>query len=974
MSRKTSELQAQLRWTAEPGGIRFRVVAADGRDLAVTEWGAAAIKTDGGPGSVAPLLGLVEDAVVDAAGESDVLVPHAIVAALSPSQIRQLGLPPAAPFVLNIQGKGVLSSPSFRFRHQLQNATGVPVMGARRNGVLLQAGSAAYTVLDPLFSLIEGMEAYNATPEVEMDERFAVWQRLQALLPEDALVDHNLKSMNIARADAVTIDPGADDQFDPVLLGQARLSADEAERGEQATPSELLPPAAHQSFADRFKSFADGRRRYALAGNWFVMVPEALRDVLGVMREIQQLPPERRRAFLANPHAQLKERLGERVPDEEVEALFQETPTFLSARIERLGEWSPKLHAFLAEGTTEWLPSDQGPPGDGVPGGDASRGKLVSVPTDHGVFKVPQGAVPDVIEQLEAARGRGAASIDWQGQQIPTDEATTAAFERVRTAPGKDSPSDPTAAPALAPIIKDNIGSLDFVADKRRRAGDVGGIPALLQTKLFPHQTDGLRWLQEHWASGSPGSLLADDMGLGKTAQALAFLSWMNEQTARKEPGKPHLIVAPTGLLRNWEAEAEQHLAEPGLGYLFRAYGKDLKTLAALPGVDRRRRMREQIRWVLTTYETLRDKINLFIDVPWRVVVFDEAQKIKNPGARVTDMAKSLDAELTVALTGTPVENSLSDLWCIVDAVHPGLLGSHDDFKSTYAIATADSDPSTLAPLKEKLEHEPRPPLLLRRLKQEHLDGLPAKHMHVEQRVMPRAQAAAYDQVVGAARSRQGEAGSMLEALHQLRRVSLIANELGPNGLTDDDVAASARLSALVEVLDQISAVGEKALLFVEFLQLQEALLPYLRQRYALQRDPLRIHGGTPGPRRSAHVKQFQSGPEGTFDVMVLSPKAAGVGLTLTAANHVIHLSRWWNPAVEDQCTDRVYRIGQQRDVHIHIPLAIHPEYDERSFDANLHRLLEDKRRLSVSVLASPSATSGELSRLASESLGTQSE
>jgi superfamily II DNA or RNA helicase len=969
MTRKTPDAQAQLRWTAEPGGIRFRVISIDGTDLAVTEWGAAPVATDHGPGSVAPLLGLLEDAAVDSASDGNVLVPHATVAALSPAQIRQLGLPPAAPFVLNVQGKGVLSSPSFRFRHQLQNASGVPAMGAKRNGVLLKVGGASYTLLDPLFSLVEGMEAYNATPEADIDERFAAWQRLQALLPEDALVDRNLKSMNIARADAVTLDPRADDQFDPVLLGQPQLSAEEAERGEYAAPAELLPPAAHQSFADRFQSFAEGRRRYALSGNWFVMVPEALRDVLGVIRDIQQRPPEHRRAFLANPYAQIKERLGERVSDEEVEALFQETPPFLSARIERLGEWSPKLHAFVAEGTTEWLPPDQGTPGHGGPGDGALSGKVIAVPTDQGVFKVAQDTVPDLIEQLQTARAQGAPTIDWHGQQIPTDEATTAAFERVRTAQTAEKPSEPTSAPALAPIIKDNIDSLDFVAGKRRRAGDVGGHPALLKSTLFPHQSDGLQWLQEHWASGSPGSLLADDMGLGKTVQALAFLSWVDEQTAGEESRKPHLIVAPTGLLRNWEAEADQHLADPGLGYLFRAYGKDLKMLGELPGVDRRRRMREQIRWVLTTYETLRDKIHLFIDVPWRVVVFDEAQKIKNPGARVTDMAKSLDAELTVALTGTPVENSLSDLWCIVDAVHPGLLGAHDDFKSTYAIPIADTDTSTLAPLREKLEHQQRPPLLLRRLKQDHLDGLPAKHVHVEKRVMPPLQADAYDQVVAAARNRQGESGSMLEALHQLRRVSLLAKELGPEGLSDDDVAASARLSALVDVLDQISAAGEKALLFVEFLHLQEALLPYLRQRYELPRDPIRIHGGTPGVRRSAHVKEFQSGSEGVFDVMVLSPKAAGVGLTLTAANHVIHLSRWWNPAVEDQCTDRVYRIGQQREVHVHIPLAMHPAHEQRSFDANLHRLLEDKRRLSVSVLAAPSATSSELGRLASESL-----
>jgi SNF2 family DNA or RNA helicase len=238
---------------------------------------------------------------------------------------------------------------------------------------------------------------------------------------------------------------------------------------------------------------------------------------------------------------------------------------------------------------------------------------------------------------------------------------------------------------ALVPVIKDNLEALDFVATPRSVQGDPGGLPANLSSTLYPHQQAGLDWLQAHWASGSPGCLLADDMGLGKTLQTLAFLSWVRERCPARAERKPHLVVAPTGLLRNWEAEAEQHLADPWLGDLVRAYGPELRQLRGQPGNERRRYLRDRAGWVLTTYETLRDRIALFVDVPWRVLVFDEAQRIKNPGARVTDMAKSLDAELTVALTGTPVENSLTDLWSIIDTVQPGALGSHTEFKSTYA-------------------------------------------------------------------------------------------------------------------------------------------------------------------------------------------------------------------------------------------------------------------------------------------------
>jgi SNF2 family DNA or RNA helicase len=331
-------------------------------------------------------------------------------------------------------------------------------------------------------------------------------------------------------------------------------------------------------------------------------------------------------------------------------------------------------------------------------------------------------------------------------------------------------------------------------------------------------------------------------------------------------------------------------------------------------------------------------------------------------------MAKSLDAELTLALTGTPVENSLTDLWCIIDTVQPGLLGAHSEFKSTYA-SQADAHPEVLQPLQAKLERDAKPPVLLRRMKLDHLDGLPEKHLHRAEREMPEAQVVAYDALVADAHASAGNPGAVLEALQGLRRVSLLPDDVEDDGITDDTVQRSARLQALIDVLDEVAGKGEKALVFLEFLKTQEMLVPYLRQRYGLPRDPLRIHGGTPGAKRKQHVDTFQNGASGAFDVMILSPKAAGVGLTLTAANHVVHLSRWWNPAVEDQCTDRVYRIGQTKTVHVHLPLAVHPRFQHQSFDLNLHRLLERKRGLSTSLFAPPVASAEDLSRLARDSI-----
>jgi SNF2 family DNA or RNA helicase len=234
---------------------------------------------------------------------------------------------------------------------------------------------------------------------------------------------------------------------------------------------------------------------------------------------------------------------------------------------------------------------------------------------------------------------------------------------------------------------------------------------------------------------------------------------------------------------------------------------------------------------------------------------------------------------------------------------------------------------------------------------------------------MPAAQAAAYAAIVQQGVASAGERGAMLGILQNLRKASLIAEDPGPEGLTDAFVAASARLRALTRILDQLRDTGEKALVFVEFLDMQELLIPYLQRRYALPRPPLRISGEVSGALRKSRVDQFQKGPAGEFDVMLLSPKAGGVGLTLTAANHVLHLTRWWNPAVEDQCTDRVYRIGQKRPVTVHLPLAIHPEFPDHSFDRNLHALLEGKRTLSRSVLAPPTASDNDIANLFASSV-----
>jgi hypothetical protein len=369
--------------------------------------------------------------------------------------------------------------------------------------------------------------------------------------------------------------------------------------------------------------------------------------------------------------------------------------------------------------------------------------------------------------------------------------------------------------------------------------------------------------------------------------------------------------------------------------------------------------------WVLTTYETMRDYQHSFGSVRFDTIVLDEIQKTKTPGTLMTNAAKALNGDFFLGLSGTPVENRLADLWCIVDSAYPGYLDGLAQFSSSYE---SQVTPEKLGTLKALLTESRgvAPPLMLRRMKTEHLQGLPKKREHVLPMIMPPAQAVAYTEAIDQARAVEGKQ-AILQTLQRIRAISL--HPLHPDLATDAGYPfLSARCAAAITVLDQIADKGEKALIFLESHEMQRYLAGFLQRRYALSSLPMQINGAVAGPERQNRVDKFQSNQRG-FDVMILSPRAGGVGLTLTAANHVIHLSRWWNPAVEDQCSDRVYRIGQSREVNIYYPQAVHPDYGDSSFDITLHGLLSRKRQLCTDLLMPPGEHDGDAGELFKKSV-----
>jgi len=439
-------------------------------------------------------------------------------------------------------------------------------------------------------------------------------------------------------------------------------------------------------------------------------------------------------------------------------------------------------------------------------------------------------------------------------------------------------------------------------------AADPG--PDLAGASLRPYQQAGLAWLHTVTRLGL-GGCLADDMGLGKTIQVLALLLVLKRSAAggRRRSG-PHIVVVPASLIANWRAEAERFA--PGLR-LFIAH-PSVNPSAALAKPDPGRLADVDV--VLTSYGALH-RYAWLAGTDWDLAILDEAQAIKNPGARQTRAAKALRARARLALTGTPVENRLGDLWSLFDFLCPGLLGSAKVFSGFVKRLAASDAPSPYAPLRALVR-----PYILRRLKTDRsiIADLPEKTEVRAFCALTRKQAALYQQAVEAlARELERRDGGGIERrgiiLAYLLRLKQICNHpaqwLGEARYEPDESGKFARLRELCE---PIAARQEKALVFTQFREPVEPLAGFLASVFG--RPGLVLHGGTPVKERMGLVERFQQDAGPPF--FVLSLKAGGTGLNLTAAAHVIHFDRWWNPAVEAQATDRAFRIGQRRNVLVH--------------------------------------------------------
>ena len=572
-------------------------------------------------------------------------------------------------------------------------------------------------------------------------------------------------------------------------------------------------------------------------------------------------------------------------------------------------------------------------------------------------------------ELIENAFAKNKSSISYQGK---TYKLTGAFIEKVM---GKDDVTDSTGGSADGEKPKEDRGNLiseenaesvgyeqanEQRRQKRREArfqklgADLSMEQVLSGFKddvvPFSYQKEGIRWMAQNWKAGYQGVLLADDMGLGKTMQVLGLISGVKNAYGEKDMNSV-LVVAPVSLLANWESEFIHFVKEGVFEEIVPLYGNSFRDFKR--GHDLRLDFSPvaKNRIVLTSYETLRNYDISFGCIDWSFMVLDEAQKIKNPVTLITNAVKSMKYDFAIAITGTPVENAWVDLWSIMDFVEPGRLRDLKNFCNTYQnqLKKLQGDMAGQEALGKKLEQELQP-IFLRRQKTDYLEGLPHKEVIPKPVLMPPVQREAYEKIIAVAK--KGKKKDILKVIAMLRDTSLCphltsyADSTFENMSVDAFFNMSARLKATFQALVNIKARKEKVLIFVTSRKMQRILKRFLEKAFGISIQPP-INGELIGLKRQQIVDAFNQ-KEG-FAILILSAEAGGVGFNITAANHVIHLSRCWNPAKEDQATDRVYRIGQKKEVHVYLPIAQYEGGD--SFDVKLDQLLQYKRSLSQSVI-----------------------
>lgn len=890
-------------------GIMF-IVNYNGHDLHFQEW-----KATDDCIYYLPLATLVDNGYAYASKEG-CLLPYENIYLLDEDERILLGVPQPYDKAMRLVGTSMLNLSDFEYK--VEFLTYVPdgeLIVCERGGNILVKGRDKYLLNEAQYALLNRVDAFNSTPEEDKttDYNLRCFAEIKALAEQAGCqLDSYLENENVYAPERIKIEIGRDDE------------------------GFTVEPAVDIEENDKFQTYFDKMRK------------------VQAQYPVQRENGERVRIVLNKEQKEnlhyLKEQCGKHKTREEIQKIIEQPTEYFdpnafdlselySDRVIEIGVYKPKFYPFICPYKSCWI-----------------AGATVETP-QNGTTKVTINSEEELERlkrEIQSAKENKKGIVEYNNTQLDIEDAMFLAQTAEKQLKDSSQPAkvetenDNEARNVL--IIEENAEELGFAVKERIiEKGDKYTLftdPFLQEGfSLKDHQKKGVAWLQHLYKSKASGCLMADDMGLGKTLQILYFIDWHSRKYANH---KPYFIVAPISLLENWRNEYERFFMQPRMK-INMLTSKDVTRKFNKSIVDKMQKMDI----ILTNYESLRISQLNFCAVEFDVVALDEAQKIKSPGTLVTNAAKALKCNFKIAMTGTPVENSLLDLWCIMDFCVPGLLGNAKAFAAQYQNPLKKEDTDIVALGNEV--HDKLGVYFMRRLKKDAAKDLPDKIELKEKVLMPPVQKEIYASVVNDYTS--GIQPNMLVTIMHLREVSehpYLYDSTLLNHETDEIVDTSARLQATIKFLDEIKKKEEKVIIFVERKETQKMLQKLCLKRYGIITKI--INGDTPSivkrnmpnkQSRQSSIDEFQA-VDG-FNVIIMSPVAAGMGLNVTAANHVIHYSRHWNPAKENQATDRAYRIGQTKDVFVYYPMAVRA--DIKSFDETLDDLLSRKTSLATSTI-----------------------
>jgi len=868
---------------------------------------------------------LLDEGFASYVSDTEIALPFENVERLDSTDCALLNLPAAYPYMIFVMASGLFGTKNFEYKisyRTFESGTVLPKVEQHGPIITLKVNGHEidYLLSPDQFQLVSALEEYNALPasaktEGDSLKRFAEIKELST--KSASVLDSTLRNRDVTLPQKVVLDFSMEPDGSLSVTPVFGTSVDK----------ELVESFDANKTVKEVYSVAKKNDKGALAKSLVVLDEPTKNELQKVKAKRRITDKDEIKALVEHP---------EEIFNPEVLNL----DGLYSERVIEIGLYKSKIYPFLTPYKSQWIP-----------------GYEVEDRT-NGTTKILIKDASDLTELSEAivqAEKTGENHCVFKGANIALDDAKQMLVQsklqldkKEAVTESGDGSVEEKKQKHLVLIIEENTEKLGYKVDSDHLV-----LPETLKLETNPnlapgftlkkHQEEGIAWLQDLCLNTS-GGLLADDMGLGKTLQVLYLLDW--HARFHNPDNKPYLIVAPVSLLENWSRE-------------YKRFFTDSMPIAILDKMPTNRddsfiKTHSCKHIMVVGYEAMRRaQISLGV-IDFAIIVLDEAQKIKTPSTMVTNAAKALKADFRIAMTGTPVENTYMDFWCIMDFSVPGLLGNARSFAGQFQ--TPLKDPNTdVGQLGRDLRKKVGG-YFLRRLKTELSHELPDKKEELHYINMPQIQLERYIDVInmGTDARKNEKIPAPLQRIQELRKVC-DHPYLGMKNVedipVDELIMSSAKLMATIQIVDDIKAKGEKVIVFTERRDMQRMLQRVFYTKYKLEVSVINGETSTRSKgnnvSRQATVDRFQE--KSGFNIIIMSQLAAGVGLNVTGANHVIHYSRHWNPAKEMQATDRVYRIGQEKDVYIHYPMAVTPLFD--TFDVVLNELLNNKINLATASL-----------------------